>query len=299
MDKLTGNIMKTLRYIAIGLTSVLCLAACDRKVSYETSSYLTFTASSVNVDEDAGLLTIPVECRNLGGKEANALIKITDGTAVNGKEFEVVSPVNGVLTFSEGETSKDVILKLNVNSAFTGDKSFSMSLSSGSDDIVVGSFSTLNVTINDINHPLKNFIGTWTGTAVSAYDGTKYTISATISSDRSDDTFTKLVIKDLDPYMVSVMGYNSDKGYNVFNGTVNSAKTAVTIAGGSSTGWTYSSTYGPVMLFGVEGNSLTDLTLTLSNGKLVIASGYGIFVNTGSGYGVVEYYDSGIVLTKE
>ena len=88
----------------------LLLVSCDRKVEFKHETFATLSAVRYTVREDAGEFTIPVTIYNPTGDEVQLIVKTDDETAVQDVDYEIVTPANGVLTFSGDESQKDVVL---------------------------------------------------------------------------------------------------------------------------------------------------------------------------------------------
>ena len=151
-------------FVAAAVTLLLA-ASCNRKVEYQYEKYATLYHSSFSVAENSGELRIPVLVNNTKGADVQVSVKIAEGTAEEGVDYEVVSPANGILSFSGDTDSLDVVINLLTPALgeFTGAKNFTVSIASATEGVGVGLISSANVLIDDIDHPLAAFIGKWTG----------------------------------------------------------------------------------------------------------------------------------------
>lgn len=116
--------------------------------------------------------------------------------------------------------------------------------------------------------------------------GDNVTIAATIVADAEDPY--KLVICDLDPYFAGY-GYVAEKGYNMFEGTLDPETAIITIPGGQAVG------YGEVVLSGIDENDeYCDLHIEVINygASLKIIEQYAPY----DADGLWNVYDAGIVL---
>ena len=181
---------------------VLLAASCNRKVEFDHTTFATFANKEYNVNEDCGSLTIPVLLYNPTGAEAQFAVTVLADNAEEGKDFEIVSPANGIITFSEQTDTVKIEISISNKfvGEFTGGKNFKLQISSITEGMKVGSFNTASVNIIDLDHPLANFFGEWTGTLTFADEaGSQLPTTLKIASIESDDTYTKLSIFGLEP----------------------------------------------------------------------------------------------------
>ena len=282
-------------YLFISAIALL-LVSCDRKVEFKHETFATLSAVRYTVREDAGEFTIPVTIYNPTGDEVQLIVKTDDETAVQDVDYEIVTPANGVLTFSGDESQKDVVIKLNHNKAFQKSKTFYLSIAATDENFVIGNLNTATCVIKDAEHPLDMFIGEWKGTALSVFDGTSYPLTVNISEDESDETYTKLKVDGLEPAQLSSV--------TPLSGVVNADKTQLTISGGQQIGYldAYSSffTFYPFSVAGENLNIGDVLTITLKDGVLSLDSVYGcLFTYTDGNEYVWDAYQISKPLTKK
>lgn len=252
----------------------------------DNDTFAAFSASSLKVAEDGGTLNIPVHVTSLKGVATTITYEFVNGSASQGVDFEDASG-SGTISFAAGETEKNITVKILPHlGVFTGDRNFSVRFKS-TGDIKAGASDVCAVTITDIDHPLSNLFGTYTGTTVSPWYG-EFAWEIVISKDASD--ITKVWISDPDPYFASY-GYTSS-----IYGIVNSDKTQITVP----TRQTHVSAYETAIVgFDTvdpyDATSDADIIITINpDGSLSIPNGWGVFY-TGDGYDYVldiddEYY---------
>ena len=104
--------------------ALFSMASCNRKVEYQFDTYATLYHSSFNVKEDAGEYSILVLLQNATGADVQVSVKIDEGKAVEGVDYEVISPANGILSFSGETDSLAVVVKIfdSFVGEFTGTK---------------------------------------------------------------------------------------------------------------------------------------------------------------------------------
>lgn len=205
--------MKKLSKILLGAGIVACLAACDRKAEFTTSSFVALQTSSAEVAEDAGSLQIPVYAYAKNGDYAfprsesastSVTFEIVDGTAVNGTDF-TVEPANGVLTFSGSSEGSITVKPVDHDGKRTGDLSFTIRLTGASDGYTLGGSREVSVTIRDLDHPLANVLGKYVAAGVTDYFGDTYDIEINVEAVSGSET--EVTISNMCPYIAS-LGYS-------------------------------------------------------------------------------------------
>lgn len=284
--------MKKILNICAVAAVVLLALSCNRKVEFEHTTFATFSAVKYNVEETAGSIKIPVLLYNAAG-DAQISVGVVSNTAVEDTDFEVLSPSNGILSFSgQNDTLYVEVAITSMEGEFTGAKDFSLVLSSLSESVSVGNFNTANVTIIDLDHPLAPFIGDWTGTMAGMYQAASYPTEFNVSADPNDDTFSKLVLSTgIDPFFYG-MGLSRATYSAVVDGS------QIVVAAEQPNG------YDDVVLLGFNSpdpataDSYDHLRFELQDdGTLVQVNAYGAF--TASGGGFYEIYPGGAVFTRK
>lgn len=215
--------------ILLIVAAVMALASCGRKMEYVHMTFATFDAASYSYNEDVGEFVVPVSIVNPTGSEVSVSVKTIDGKAQEGVDFEIISPVSGILTFAPGESEQEIIVGVNYDPSLTGTKDFTVAIASATEGFQVGGCNTAKIRIKDDNHPLKMFIGEWTASATGA-TGLSYAWSMIIEGDESDPTWSNLLVYDLEPLTSNYLGYNSENGYNVVDAKANDSKTQIIVA---------------------------------------------------------------------
>lgn len=265
----------------------------------DKDAFAAFTSNSMTVKEDVGTVNIPVHLTSLGGVATTVTYEFVNGTAKQGVDFEDASG-SGSISFAAGESEKYITVKVLPHlGEYTGDLSFSVKFKSVG-DVKMGSSNSCNVTITDIDHPLSDLLGTYSGEVFSQWDGDNWDWTITISKDDSD--VTKVWISDWDPYFASY-GYASS-----IYGLVNAEKTQITIPSRQAHVASYETAIvGFDSVDPYEASTDTDIIIMINeDGTLTIPNGWGVFY-TGDGYDYVlwlddEYYnvyDGGGVLKKQ
>lgn len=289
---------KNIIIMAVALLALL--SSCGRKVTYEYLAYATLESLSYYFNEDVEEVSIPVKIYNSSSSEIRLSVTTTDGKAKENEDFEIIYPVNGVLAFAPGETEQDIVIGIIEHPGErTGSKDFSLVIESVTEGFDVGNVNTVKLTIKDLDHPLKEFIGVWSA-SVTGYSGTNFSWDITVEGDENDPTYEKLLVSNLDPMSAQYYGLTADNGYNIFDATVDETKTKMTVARDQFIG---SADGEDILISGVNSPSLetattyADITFVLSSDKkkLTVPNAYGP-VGTA---GFWEIYPGPIVFTKK
>lgn len=292
------NNMKTIKYMLSAVAVLAVLASCNRKETFQHEKFVSFGSGSYTVSEDAGIVSVPVHVYNVGSDEVTVTIKATDGSAKTGTNYEIIEPASGVLNFAPGETEKNVqVLVKNLRDKFTGNLNFTLALTSVTDGVATGGFSNINFTINDKDHPLAKFFGTWAGSITGA-DGTVYPMEITVEAVEGDETYRKLRISNFEP-MLAKSGLTSNLGFNIFTGIVDESLSTITISAKQKTGYENEDTGDPVYIKSTSTDG-GDIVISYSDGALVVP-GFGLYVTLstdGKEY-YYEKYAQGCTLTKK
>ena len=178
MHKIEDNMKKTYAVLA-GVALIAALASCNRKAEYKTYPFATLEATSYAIAENSGVLRIPVSVFDNDGGSGSVTFVVKDGTAKEGADF-TVSPSNGVLSFTGNGTQYIEIAVVDHKGVFTGNTNCSVSVTSVSGDLTLGTVLDCDVTIQDLDHPLADILGTYTATGYGYKLGEfKYTLHLT------------------------------------------------------------------------------------------------------------------------
>lgn len=289
--------MKKINILAAAVMLILSVS-CNRKLDFEHETFATFDAVSFSVDETVGKVTVPVSIYNPTGSEVQVTVKAVDGKAVEGTDYELVSPASGILTFSGDVTTQNVEVEItDMSGEFTGGKDFTIEIASATTGVTVGNLNTAYFTIKDLDHPLAAFIGDWSGSPlVDFFYGDQYTLELSIISNDDDPTFSSVLIQNLDPYFASA-GFNAANGCNIFIATANEDKKALYLESGQPMG------YSTCQVIGFDGPDLNSAGTTgyvlfelNEDGTLTIPNAFGVY-NEGEGW--YSAYIGGLTLTKK
>lgn len=280
-------------FVAAAL-ALLAAASCGRKVEYQFDSYATMYSATYSVPETVGEIKVPVLVNNSNGSEIQVSVQVTPGKAEEGVDYEVVSPANGLLTFSGETDSLDVVIKIFAfEGEFTGTKDFTVNIASATEGVPVGLFAQSRVMIDDLDHPLNAWIGSWTG-EIQGFFGNwpKAATTFTVSADPDGDPFSDLIVSGgINPYFVAAAGANPDFSAKVVGNQL-------VVAAEQPCG------YSDVVLLGFNApdpnsaDSYDHARFELKeDGTLELLNAYGAYTPSGGGF--YEIYLGGAVFTKE
>ncbi len=285
------------------LTAILLLAlsvSCSRKETFEHTTFLSLYGDKINVKENVkdGQLKIPVTLYNPTGAEVQVSIKLTDGKAKQGVDYELVSPALGVLTFANDVDSLDIVFDItNYPDELTGSKDFTIEITSP--NVAIGDISKTVVTIKDADHPLDEiFLGDWMGVAIFADEaGSQMPMTISILPDEDDPTYKGVYIYNLDP-LFALNGISSDVDMNIFKASANDDNTQLIIRSYQQSG--ERNDIGTAYISGSPsaemvnpGSADKDIIITRNpNGTLTITNGFGSLNNEGW----LSFYYGGITL---
>ena len=148
---------------------VLLMTACESEpILFDSSMKLVgFSSRSLLVNETDGTATINIYLGAEAGATATADLTIsTEGLAnpaVEGVDFELASSQVALVV-----GVNEVTLTILDNAVFTGDKQFKIMIGDGA--FTTAYDHVLTVTISDDEHPLKKWLGSYTGDAQSYGD---------------------------------------------------------------------------------------------------------------------------------
>ena len=272
----------------------LLAASCGRKVEYHFDSYATMYSSACTVAENVGEIKVPVLIKNATGAEVQVSVKVTEGSAEEGVDYEVISPASGLLTFSGETDSLAVVIKINgFEGEFTGTKNFTVNIASATEGLPVGLFAQTKVTIDDLDHPLAAFIGQWKG-ELAGYFGNWPAGETTINvkADPNGDPFKDLIFDGgINPYFLAAIGANPDFSAKV-NGNV------ATVLAEQPCGYSDVVTLGFNAADPGAADSYDDIHFELQeDGTLKLLNAYGAYTPSGGGF--YEIYLGNVVFTKQ
>ncbi|NEW07169.1 hypothetical protein GK047_14265 [Paenibacillus sp. SYP-B3998] len=117
----------------------------ERTIFYENKQRVEFENASQMVDEESGQAVVKVVRKNGSSGVLTVKYMTIGGTAQSGKDFV---PVQGVLAFASGETSKTIRIKL-LDDSIKEMETFRLSLYEPSSACALGDFPTKTLILKD------------------------------------------------------------------------------------------------------------------------------------------------------
>jgi len=229
-----------IKYFAI-LSAVLLVSSCEwNPPTFDSAdSFISYTASSSLVAEQGGPIAIPVLVTAESGAPAVSVTFNFDesSVAVEGEDFTLVNPTN-TLDVSQGWGYDTIWIQPIDNDVFTGNIPLIINLTSNTQNYPFGVTSSHTLTIVDDEHPLGNWIGTFTVDAVDyvSYFGPE-TWTVTTSPDPTD--VNNLIVVGIGS------GYSE---WTPITGVVDMDANTITFSAGSEIG-THADYGGPLAIF--------------------------------------------------
>jgi hypothetical protein len=235
-----------LKYFAI-LSAVLLVSSCEwNPPTFDSAdSFVAYTSASSSVPEPGGPIGIPVlVTADMSAPSVSVTFEFDEAsTAVEGEHYSLVNSSN-TLDISEGWGYDTIWIQPIDNDLFTGDLTVIVNLTSNTQNYPFGVMKSHTVTIIDNEHPLGDWIGTYTVTAADywSYFGPE-TWAVTTAADPSD--VNNLIVRGIgnDP--------NINGGYSEITsvtGAVDLDDMTITFSAGSEIG-THSAYSGPIAIY--------------------------------------------------
>ena len=218
--------MKKIKLYLSILISLAFFSACDQLNDYpefdDANAFVAFTSERISVKEDADSVLVPIRLTSLAAKSTTVTYEIIDGTALKGREYDVPAGAS-VLSF---DGSKAVMsIKIDIlpqTGTFTGDRTFGVIIKSTT-GLSVGSKDTAYVTINDLDHPLADILGTYDATATDYFNGSALAWAGTLFEKDPDGDTQKVWITG------NILGTSGAGAGSKIYGIVNDDKTEIAV----------------------------------------------------------------------
>ncbi len=274
-----------IKYFAI-LSAVLLVSSCEwNPPTFDSAdSFIAFTAAGSAVGEQGGMIGIPVLVTSVAGQPAVSVSFDFDeaSVAIEGEDFTLVNSSN-TLDYANGAGYDTIWIQPIDNDIFTGNIPLIINLTSNTQDYAFGVTNSHTLTIIDNEHPLGNWIGTFSVSAVDywSYFGPE---TWTVSTEPDPGDVNNLIV-------TGIGGYAEQ---TPITGVVDLEAKTITFSAGAEVG-THADYSGPLAVFlGDEAGNLYEEPIVgevLDDGSIFVDL-LGIkFVgglNEGLNYGVYE-----------
>lgn len=221
---------RIMKFATVSVAAVMAFASCDinkHPVFDDKDAFVMITKSTISVEENANTVSIPVSMVAVNPVSVSVPYTIESGKAVEGVNYRLADPT-AVLTFDGKERSKDIVIEIiDKAGSFDGDLDFTVVLGQPN-GFNLGAQKTCKVTILDLDHPLADILGTYTGSGFDGWDAVNVTWNMTIN--KVEDDVQAVSINGL---LGAIEGYSS--GDQV--GVVNDDKDQITIRLGGKFPW--------------------------------------------------------------
>lgn len=179
------NIFKLIA-LAVAFSAALSCSNLNEMPSFDDSeAFAAFDLTSVTVNENAGTVSIPVTIASVDPKQVSVVYEVVAGTAVQNENYTLTDP-SSVVAFDGQARTMDVVLNIvDLAGEYTGDLSFTVNLVSAG-NLKLGANKSCTVKISDLDHPLAEILGTYTGSGNGYWDGDA-TWAVTFSKDDVDE----------------------------------------------------------------------------------------------------------------
>lgn len=166
------NIVKILSFAFL----VVALASCDisrfgsgKKYDYKTSDFVRFDVSDIAVDEDTSFVKIPMTLYGNDGATCTVAVQGVNGTAVEGKDYKIDSQT-GTYELSSIKPKDTVVVKIFGRiGEITGKLTFSVKMTSVTNDVTRGATNVCNVTIQDTDGPTAPILGKYASAGLDPF----------------------------------------------------------------------------------------------------------------------------------
>ena len=260
------------------LFAVILFAGCEQElIKFDASTKLVgFNSSTLLVSEADVTSDITLFLGSGAGATATVALEVStegiDNPAVEGVDFTLSS--NSV-QLDVGET--DVSVTTIDNAVFTGDKQFILKITVNETEYTNAYVDEVLVTISDDEHPLKNWLGTYSVSAIS-YDGPGV----------YDEDWTVIIAPVPDNLdQVSVTGISGSSMAII--GTVDKDNLTISFDSDQNLGTVYGADDGDVHIF--YGDDMKDITWTEPPDAIYDAAAITPIVVTSTADGTTLTYD--------
>ncbi|HDR88688.1 MAG TPA: hypothetical protein ENN63_03530 [Bacteroidetes bacterium] len=228
---------------------ILLIASCEKEriVFNESMAVVGFKQNALLIPEDqAEGKEVEIYLGAPSGMEGTDIILEVSmeghsNPAIEGQDYAISSKEVPV----EIGVTRITITPVN-NTEFTGDKTFTLQIASNSRDYRIAEESTLEVTLADDEHPLKNWLGNYTVEAIS-YDGPGV----------YDETWT-VTVSPVPEQLVQVQITGVSGSDEPVIATIDKEALTISVEPGQTLGQPYGEGYGDIGVF--FGGNLKDIT---------------------------------------
>jgi hypothetical protein len=233
---------KIISKIIFVLAAVTLLISCEADyVMFDSSkNFVAFPSKTTAVAENGGQVAIPVYVVALKGSPAVSVTFDFEGegagAAIEGEDFTLVND-SKTLDFPDGFGYDTIWIMPIDNDEFTGNKIAQVVLQSNSADYAFGAISSNALTVVDDEHPLKNWIGSYSVVALSYGNPGGWDEAWTVTTSTVEGELAQL----------SLVINTGNGGGEPFLAEFDQEEMTISIPGGTDAGNIYG--YGPTAMY--------------------------------------------------
>jgi hypothetical protein len=235
---------KIIHKIVFILAAVGLFVSCEPEyIMFDSSkNFVAFPEKTTSIAENGGMVGIPVYVVALPGSPAVTVTFDFDNSGLNGilaEEGSDYTLVNNskTLNFPDGWGYDTIWIQPVDNDVFTGNKVFNVVLQANSQNYPLGVTSSNMVTLVDNEHPLKQWIGTYSVEALSYGSPGEWDEAWTVNTSPVPDDIASLSV------VINTGGSDGDP----FLAAIDVEAMTITIPAGTDVGNVYG--YGPTTIW--------------------------------------------------
>lgn len=180
--------MKRLLYI-LSIVAIVA-SSCDKLNEIpsfsDSDAFVKIDKPTMGINENEGVLRIPVTLVSASGVASTVTYKVTDGTAKITDNYTLVDATKTLTFTAENRTQYIEINIVNLALFYTGDLKFTVELET-TGTVKMGSDNKCTVIIQDLDHPLTPILGEYNAVGTSYFNGSEQW-TVTLAKDATDVT---------------------------------------------------------------------------------------------------------------
>lgn len=180
--------MRRLLYILsiVAIVASSCEKLNETPVFSDSDAFVKINKPTMGINENAGILRIPVTLVSASGIATSVTYKVTDGTAKVNDNYTLVDATKTLTFTAENRTQNIEINIVNLALLYTGDLKFTVEIEA-TGTVKMGSDNKCTVTIQDLDHPLTPILGDYDAVGTSYFNGSEQW-TVTLAKDATDVT---------------------------------------------------------------------------------------------------------------
>lgn len=191
------EIMKKYIYSILLVGLIALISSCERDHIYfdDSMTFVAFTQDAITIAEEGDAVQIPVLLSGFSGTAGTTVsFEISNEGQNNPASSSDYSIAESQLSFDKEGTAYITVTPVD-NDLFTGNKTFTITLTSTSAGYQIGAEKEIVVTLKDNEHPLGNWIGVYSVDAASYGQPGAWDEAWTVETSPDDEDVTMLHIE--------------------------------------------------------------------------------------------------------